>query len=120
MTMLELKRRNVPLDRDVIFLSEAGEEGTTRVGIQFMVNQHFPEIDAEYCFAEGGNVTREAGKVKYASVQTLEKIPRAVELLGCGPSGHASVPLKTHAFMHQSDEVGNTAQWRDPNLIHYT
>src|SRR5436309_5369795 len=58
MTMLELKRRNVPLDRDVIFLAESGEEGTTRVGIQFMVNQHFPEIDAEYCLAEGGGVTR--------------------------------------------------------------
>ncbi|MQA29039.1 MAG: M20/M25/M40 family metallo-hydrolase [Luteitalea sp.] len=34
MTMLMLKRLNVPLDRDVIFLAEAGDEGTTRVGIQ--------------------------------------------------------------------------------------
>ena len=33
MTMLTLKRLNVPLDRDVIFLVEAGEEGTTSVGI---------------------------------------------------------------------------------------
>ena len=41
-----------------------------------MVNQHFPEIDAEYCLAEGGNVTRGGGKVKYASVQAVEKIPR--------------------------------------------
>ena len=40
MTMLVLKRLNVPLDRDVIFLAEAGEEGTTRVGIDFMVKQH--------------------------------------------------------------------------------
>ncbi len=39
MVMLLLKRMNVPLDRDVIFLAEAGEEGTTRVGIQFMVNR---------------------------------------------------------------------------------
>src|SRR4051812_43123761 len=37
MVMLQLKRLNVPLDRDVIFLSEAGEEGSTRVGIQYMV-----------------------------------------------------------------------------------
>ena len=63
MTMLMLKRLNVPLDRDVIFLAEAGEEGTTRVGIQFMANQHFPQIDAEYCFAEGGSVhARRAGR----------------------------------------------------------
>src|SRR5256712_9104180 len=77
MTMLELKRLKTPLDRDVIFLAEAGEEGSTRVGIQYMVNQHFPEIDAEYCLAEGGNVMRSGGQVTFASVQTLEKIPRA-------------------------------------------
>ncbi len=80
MVMLELKRLNVPLDRDVIFLSESGEEGSTRVGIQFMVDQHFPDIDAEYCFAEGGGVTRVAGQVKYAGIATLEKIPYAIEL----------------------------------------
>ena len=33
MTMLLLKRYNVPLDRDVIFLSEAGEEGASNFGI---------------------------------------------------------------------------------------
>ena len=32
MTLLTLKRLNVPLDRDVIFLVESGEEGTTSVG----------------------------------------------------------------------------------------
>ena len=73
MVMLLLKRFNVPLERDVIFLAEAGEEGTTRVGIEFMVNRHFPAIDAEYCFAEGGSVTREGGRPKFAAIQTLEK-----------------------------------------------
>ena len=63
MMMLQLKRLNVPLDRDVIFLAEAGEEGSRpRVGIGFMVNQHFAEIDAEYCLAEGGGVTRTGGQ----------------------------------------------------------
>jgi acetylornithine deacetylase/succinyl-diaminopimelate desuccinylase-like protein len=61
MVMLTLKRLNVPLDRDVIFLAEAGEEISTRYGIEFMVSQHWPEIDAEYCIAEGGSVRR-AGK----------------------------------------------------------
>ena len=63
MMMLLLKRLNVPLDRDVIFLAESGEEGTTRVGIQHMTGQHFPEIDAEYCLAEGGNVARDRKSV---------------------------------------------------------
>src|SRR5688500_5390311 len=66
MLMLTLKRMNVPLDRDVIFLAESGEEGSTRVGIQYMVNQHFPHIDAEYCLAEGGSVSRMGGKTRFA------------------------------------------------------
>ena len=73
---LGAQRENVRLDRDVIFLAEAGEEGTTRVGILYMANDHFPAIDAEYCLAEGGNVTRVGGSVKYASVETTEKIRR--------------------------------------------
>ncbi len=120
MTMLILKRLNVPLDRDVIFLAEAGEEGNSRLGIQFMVNQHYPEIDAEYCLAEGGNVTRENGKVKYASVQTLEKIPHAVELVAHGPSGHASVPLKNNAVAHLAEAVSKAAQWRIPIRLNET
>src|ERR1041384_6631937 len=98
MTMLLLKRLNVPLDRDVIFLAESGEEGSSGVGIQYMVGQHFPAIDAEYCLAEGGNVTRVGGAVKYSSIQTLEKIPRAIELTAHGISGHASVPLQSNAL----------------------
>ena len=118
--MLTLKRLNVPLDRDVIFLAEAGEEGNSRLGIQFMANQHYPEIEAEYCLAEGGNVTRENGKVKFASVQTLEKIPHAVELVARGPSGHASVPLKNNAVAHLADAVSKAAQWRVPIRLNET
>ena len=51
MVMLELKRQNVPLSRDVIFLAESGEEGATEYGIEFMVNEHFEKIDAEFCLA---------------------------------------------------------------------
>jgi len=120
MVMLTLKRLKVPLDRDVIFLAEAGEEGTTRVGIQFMVNQHYPEIDAEYCLAEGGNVTREGGKVRFASIQTLEKIPRAIELVARGPSGHASVPLKGNAVAHLAEAVAKAAEWRVPIKLNET
>jgi acetylornithine deacetylase/succinyl-diaminopimelate desuccinylase-like protein len=120
MVMLLLKRLNVPLDRDVIFLAEAGEEGSTRVGIQFMVNQHFNAIDAEYCYAEGGNVSRQKGQVKYAAVQTLEKIPYAVEVTARGPSGHGSVPLGTNAVARLAAAVDALARWRAPIRLNET
>jgi len=120
MTMLMLKRQNVPLERDVIFLAEAGEEGSTRVGIQFMANQHFQEIDSECCFAEGGGVTRIGGEVKYASVQTLEKIPRAIQLTSRGPAGHGSVPLESNAVAHLSTAVSTVAAWVPPIRLNET
>jgi acetylornithine deacetylase/succinyl-diaminopimelate desuccinylase-like protein len=120
MVMLLLKRTGVPLDRDVIFLAEAGEEGTTRVGIEHMVNQHFGAIDAEYCFAEGGAVTREGREVRYASVQTGEKIPNGIDLIARGPSGHGSVPLESNAIAHLATAVARVAAWQPPIALNAT
>jgi len=54
MTVIILKRAGIPLDRDVIFVAEAGEEGTSEVGIDFLVNKHWDALEAEYALAEGG------------------------------------------------------------------
>src|SRR5215472_9020500 len=63
MVMLLLKRNQAKLDRDVIFLAESGEEGTTGPGIDFMVKQHFDAINAEFAMTEGGSATMENGRV---------------------------------------------------------
>ena len=112
MTMVLLKRQAVPLDRDVIFLAESGEEGNSNFGIQFMVAQHYAEIDAEYCFAEGGGVTRIGGAPKFATVQATEKIPRGIELVAKGISGHGSVPLPSNAVVHLAAAVAKIGEWR--------
>jgi acetylornithine deacetylase/succinyl-diaminopimelate desuccinylase-like protein len=120
MVMLTLKRLNVPLDRDVVFLAEAGEEGSVRYGIKFMVENHFPEIEAEYCLAEGGGVTRKDGKIRFASVQTMEKIPYAVRLVARGPAGHGSRPLRTNSVVHLAQAVAKVAAWRTPMRLNDT
>ena len=120
MTMLLLKRSGVALDRDVIFLAEAGEEGTTRVGIQFMVQQHYSEIDAEYCLAEGGSVLREGGASRYASVQTAEKIPHGIMLTATGTAGHGSVPLETNSILRLTQAVVTVASWKPPIQLNDT
>jgi acetylornithine deacetylase/succinyl-diaminopimelate desuccinylase-like protein len=112
MTMVMLKRMGVPLDRDVIFLAESGEEGNSNFGIQFMVAQHFAEIDAEYCFAEGGGVTRIGGEPRFATVQATEKIPRGIDLVAHGISGHGSIPLKSNAIVHLAGAIAKVAEWR--------
>ena len=120
MVMLLLKRHNVALDRDVIFLAEAGEEGSSSLGIQFMANEHFEAIDAEFCYAEGGSVTRTGGQVKFASVQTVEKIPRAITVTSRGVAGHGSVPLENNALAHLGEAVGKIAAWTPPMRLNET
>ena len=114
MVLLLLNRLHVKLDRDVIFLAEAGEEGTTSVGIDYMVKQHWPEIDAEYALAEGGSVVEDRGKVHDVLISVTEKVPHGVRLIAHGPSGHASRPMTQNAVTHLAAAVGRAGTWQTP------
>jgi acetylornithine deacetylase/succinyl-diaminopimelate desuccinylase-like protein len=114
MTMLLLKRSGVALDRDVIFVSESGEEGQSSVGAGFLVAEHWPEIEAEICLAEGGTVVRRGGEVRYALIQTTEKIPRGAQLVAHGPAGHGSRPMRSNAILHLARAVEKISMWDPP------
>ncbi|HYZ83900.1 MAG TPA: M20/M25/M40 family metallo-hydrolase, partial [Bryobacteraceae bacterium] len=120
MTMLLLKRHNVPLDRDVIFLAEAGEEGNVQYGIAFMVENHFDEINAEFCLAEGGSVYRKGGKLHRMLVGTTEKIPRGARLVAKGPAGHGSRPIPNNAILALSKAVTAVSTWQTPMRLNDT
>jgi acetylornithine deacetylase/succinyl-diaminopimelate desuccinylase-like protein len=114
MTMVLLKRTGAKLDRDVIFVSEAGEEGASTIGMGFLSAEHFPEIQAETCLAEGGAVIRRGGTAKYAMVQVLEKRGAGAKLVARGPSGHGSRPTQSNAIAHLGDAVAKLAYWDPP------
>lgn len=120
MTMLLLKRQNVPLDRDVIFLAEAGEESATAVGIQFMVDQHWDEIAAEYCLAEGGGTYARGGKISRMLIGTTEKMPYPVRVVAKGTSGHASRPLPDNAIVRLASAVARIGAWTPPMRLNDT
>ncbi len=77
MTVLLLKRSGLALDRDVIFVAEAGEEANTSVGIDYLVNDHWSDVDAEYCLAESGSVNRKNGQTRLAFVENVGEAPHA-------------------------------------------
>ena len=120
LVMLELKRQNVPLSRDVIFLAESGEEGATEYGIEFMVNDHFEKIEAEFCLAEGGSVARVNREVVYGGVQTVEKLPYRLELVASGVAGHGSVPLQGNSVVRLAKAISAIADWRSPIRLNET
>ena len=120
MLVLMLHRSKVPLDRDVIFLAESGEEGNPEVGAQFMVDEHLDAINAEFCLAEGGGIVRTGGRVVRANVGTTEKEPRAVELVARGPAGHGSVPQRSNAVGVLTLAIGKVMEWTPPLRVNET
>ncbi len=111
MVMKLLKRYGVELDRDVILLAEAGEEGTPEVGINFMVEKHFDVIDAEYCLAEGGQNVIVDGTVKTVGIETTEKMPRRVTLVARGTPSHGSIPTLKNAVLILANAVAKAGTW---------
>jgi acetylornithine deacetylase/succinyl-diaminopimelate desuccinylase-like protein len=120
MLMLLMKRSRVTLDRDIIFLAEAGEESATEVGIDFMVEKHFDAIDAEFALTEGGGVTIEGGRVTAVTVSTTEKLPRRATLVATGTSGHGSIPRLDNAVAHLSAAVAKVSAWETPLSLNET
>jgi acetylornithine deacetylase/succinyl-diaminopimelate desuccinylase-like protein len=121
MTMLLLKRRGVPLDRDVIFLAESGEEAdTTGVGINFVVREHFDAIDAEFAITEGGGATIEGSRVSRVSIGTAEKLPARARLVATGTAGHGSVPRLDNPLLHLAAALDKIGRWQTPMRLNDT
>ncbi|MEI9815120.1 MAG: M20/M25/M40 family metallo-hydrolase [Acidobacteriota bacterium] len=120
MTMLMLKRLNVALDRDVIFVAEAGEEAAAEIGMEFLSSQHWSEIEAEICIAETGGVSRRNGKPVYAMIETTEKQPSGARLVVKGAAGPGSRPLRSNAIAHLARAVDVLARWEPPTQFNDT
>ena len=120
MSIILIKRQKIALDRDVIFMAEAGEEGAPVLGVAYLVREHWPEIDAEYCFAEGGSAVRTDNRLRFVSVQTTEKLPSGVRLVASGVAGHGSVPLQSNAVVHIAQAVAKVAAWQPPMRLNDT
>ncbi len=125
MLMLTLKRMNIPLDRDVIFIAEAGEEGTSSVGIEYLVKQHWDALGddkgpAEFALAEGGGGEARNGTVRFLNISTTEKVPRSTRLVAHGTAGHGSVPRLDNPVTHLAAAVAKVGQWEPPMRLNDT
>jgi len=101
----------------VIYVAEASEEssnGPISVGIDYLIKEHWPDIEAEYALAEGGFVHSENGRVRFVEIAATEKVPRRAKLVATGTSGHGSRPRRDNAIVHLSTAVSKIAAWEPP------
>ena len=94
-----LKKVGVAPSRDVVMLSTADEETNGVYGIQWMIRNHFQEIDAEYVLDEGGFGTRDIlspGKLVFG-IAVGEKQVAWLRIKAKGTAGHGSQPIPDNA-----------------------
>ena len=115
MTMVALKRRGVPLARDLILIANADEE-TGSTGAEWFAREKAELIrDAEYLINEGGgNQVDEQGRVVYYGVAVTEKIPFWLRMTARGSTGHGSVPRPDNAAARLSRALGRIAAHETP------
>ena len=93
MTMLLLKRNDVELSRDMVVLYTCDEEIGSPLGAQFMVENHFADLDPAFMLDEGGQGAKEfysAGDA-FEIVVGEKKICRITMTARAEP-GHGSQP----------------------------
>lgn len=90
--MVMLKRENIELDRDVIFLAVADEEADGTGTDWFLAHQRDLLGNAEFLINEGGENLLEDGKVKFIGVDVGEKTTFWLHVVAHGRPGHASRP----------------------------
>jgi len=115
---IALKRSNLRLNRDVIFLATADEEQGGDASIKMLIAKYWEKFAAGFAINEGGRVVLNNGKVQYVAVQASEKVPLDVAVIARGPSGHASVPTKENAVVHLASAVAKIGAYTAP--VHFT
>ena len=112
-----LSARRDSLDRDIILLGTAAEEGGDQ-GIGTVIAKHFDLIqDAEFALNEGGRVRARSGKVFSINIQVTEKISYAVVATARGTSGHGSVPLPDNPIAALSRALARVHDAKQPARV---
>jgi acetylornithine deacetylase/succinyl-diaminopimelate desuccinylase-like protein len=92
LTLLLLKRNNVPLKGDVVLAATADEEKGGEEGAGFLLREHKEKVWCPYVLNEGGGLAIPQKKGNIYPVQTAEKGILWFKIKAKGTPGHGSTP----------------------------
>jgi acetylornithine deacetylase/succinyl-diaminopimelate desuccinylase-like protein len=119
--VMMLAKNKIPLHRDVIFMSEADEEGG-KYNTNWLAESHWDKMDCEFALNEGGWVIKDdAGKVQYVSISTADKSGVNLLVTAKGTSTHSSMPRPDNAIFTLSKAMARIGDYdTQPKLIDST
>ncbi|HKX12917.1 MAG TPA: M20/M25/M40 family metallo-hydrolase [bacterium] len=95
-TFVKIHREGKPLQGDLVLALTADEEAGAKFGAQFLIEQHWDKIAADYVLNEGSVGQDRKGKHLYP-IQVAEKGVAWIRLKAQGSPGHGSMPSKDNA-----------------------
>lgn len=115
--VMMLAENHVPLARDVVFISEADEEGGT-YNTGWLAREHWADMDAEFALNEGGWIMKnDQGKVRYVSISTADKSSIPLTVTARGTSTHSSMPRPDNAIFALSRALAKLSAYETPLTI---
>ena len=94
-----LKRFDTSRKRDILYLAVADEEMGSAYGVQWLLDNHFSELKAEYVWDEGGFGLQDFfGPSVVFTIAVAEKQALWLRLIADGESGHSSMPHNNNAI----------------------
>jgi acetylornithine deacetylase/succinyl-diaminopimelate desuccinylase-like protein len=118
LAFLELKRKGLTPCRDLIFLAVADEEAGGGSGIQYVLNNHGEDIQADLVINEGGfGISDVLPDRPLFMIATAEKGVCRVKLKRSGPPGHGSTPHGENALEKLVQGIGRLLAKNNPVVI---
>lgn len=116
MAMFLLKRAGAKLKRDIILMANADEETGGKWGAEWVVNNHFEKIEAEFALNEGGFGMPMKDKTMFLC-SNAEKGLTWTKLTASGTPGHGSLPHPDNAVLHMARAIKNITDYEAPIVI---
>src|SRR5208283_3106250 len=89
LALLEIKKRSLTLDRDLIFLATADEESGGDCGVEYLLREHADDFQAGLVLNEGGYLVKDpSSNSLLAMISPGEKGPCWLKLSRKGMPGH--------------------------------
>lgn len=117
--VVDLHRRKVALDRDIILLSESDEEAGSSE-ITWMVAHAWPKIDAEFALNEYSYILPTKSGVPVFQIQTAEKIPTRFKMTAHGTAAHGSLPRDDNPVVHLARAILRVSEGEEPVQLNAT